>query len=601
MTRLKKAISIKTIQRISGIFLAVSVLIFIAVGFSVQYQDLHETYLLAEKAAGFLKSECQKYENYVRGNTARSMQDLLDKAIGLKKFISSSELTDSEFLHDFIRSEHVGGVMVLDSEFQPLAQSDMDHHDSFELWSDFLSREDIRDTMKHPQKTYIDHVTLNHVSYDVAVVASDEGDQLIVCYSSTKKPSTDPYELTVQSILTDNSFYKNPTLVITDGTQVLSTNDPIVEELGTAQYRQLSETIDWKEGQLTEFSYQGTTFYGLRRVYGQYFVYAVYASKEVFSNRTDYIAFCFMAYLAVCVVILAVQRHLDKLSMRKMEKQLRIINAISTSYSSTFLLHIDSMELEPIHPSERLKEVFEKHRNAYDFLFAVCKSEVAPEYHPEVMHFLDLDTIAERLKGKPFLGSEVKDSRGGWYSILLIPQKYDDAGNIQALLVTTRDVTSMKQAEELSFKDRLTGLRNRNYMESRSKNFARSGDYPVSLIMADCNYLKRTNDTLGHEYGDLLLQRVANVIQESISAHDVAMRIGGDEFLILCTKCDEEKARQMIETLKRKLKERSDEKLTLSVAFGASTTREGERSFEQAYELADQAMYLDKKAAKIQR
>lgn len=43
-------------------------------------------------------------------------------------------------------------------------------------------------------------------------------------------------------------------------------------------------------------------------------------------------------------------------------------------------------------------------------------------------------------------------------------------------------------------------------MESRSKRFVRAGDLPVSLIMADCNYLKRTNDTLGHEYGDLLLQ-----------------------------------------------------------------------------------------------
>lgn len=72
-------------------------------------------------------------------------------------------------------------------------------------------------------------------------------------------------------------------------------------------------------------------------------------------------------------------------------------------------------------------------------------------------------------------------------------------------------------------------------MESRSKRFVRAGDLPVSLIMADCNYLKRTNDTLGHEYGDLLLQRVANVIQESVSPNDVAMRVGGDEFLILCT------------------------------------------------------------------
>lgn len=52
---------------------------------------------------------------------------------------------------------------------------------------------------------------------------------------------------------------------------------------------------------------------------------------------------------------------------------------------------------------------------------------------------------------------------------------------------------------------------------------------PVSLIMANCNYLKKTNDTLGHEYGDLLLQRVADIITECISEECVSMRIGGDE------------------------------------------------------------------------
>ena len=47
------------------------------------------------------------------------------------------------------------------------------------------------------------------------------------------------------------------------------------------------------------------------------------------------------------------------------------------------------------------------------------------------------------------------------------------------------------------------------YLEAESDHMIQSGDFPTSLIMADCNYLKRTNDTLGHEYGDMLLQRTA--------------------------------------------------------------------------------------------
>ena len=259
------------------------------------------------------------------------------------------------------------------------------------------------------------------------------------------------------------------------------------------------------------------------------------------------------------------------------------------------------MEMEVIHVSDRLSALVKKHPQPCELLFAVCRTEIEPDFYPTVMHFLNLDTIAERLKGKASLGCEIKDCNGAWFSVMLIPQKCDAEGNILALLITTRDITAVKQTEELTFKDQLTGMHNRNYMESRSKNFVRSGDLPVSLIMADCNYLKRTNDTLGHEYGDLLLQRVANIIMECISDECVAMRIGGDEFLILCTHCSNEKAYQMIADMKKKMIERSDDKLVLSVAFGVSTTVDGEFSFEEAYEEADQAMYQDKKASRIKR
>ena len=185
--------------------------------------------------------------------------------------------------------------------------------------------------------------------------------------------------------------------------------------------------------------------------------------------------------------------------------------------------------------------------------------------------------------------------------MLLIPQKYDENGKVQALLVTTRDITGVKQTEELTFKDKLTGLYNRNYMEARSRQMARSGDFPVSFIMADCNYLKRTNDTLGHEYGDLLLQRVANAITDSLSNDCVAMRVGGDEFLILCMHCTNQEAHRIVADIRQKLDKRSDEKLKLSAAFGVFTSENDTVSFEQAYKAADQAMYQDKKASRVER
>lgn len=159
----------------------------------------------------------------------------------------------------------------------------------------------------------------------------------------------------------------------------------------------------------------------------------------------------------------------------------------------------------------------------------------------------------------------------------------------------TQQVTQERELKELSFRDKLTGLYNRNYLETRIRRYVRADDFPASLIMADCNYLKRVNDTLGHEYGDLMLQRVARCIQDSIPQNSVAMRVGGDEFLILCPKCPADQARAVIARIRQRLKQRSDGILTLDVAFGSYTAQDDSLTFDQVFHRADRAMYENKK------
>ena len=584
----------KWFRYITTALLFISIIVMVVLGSSIQYQDLQSTYSLAVKTTTFLQTECEKYENYTRGIQSGSLEDLLDHATSLSKYVADASLTDSDFLNSFIHTEHIGGAMVWDSDLTLLASADMDHLDSVSAWKAVMEKKAVQNILSCSLKTFVGSVLIGDVPYDFAVVASTDASKLILCYSSAVKPSTDPYEFSIKTILENNNFYKNPTVVITDGSQILSTNDSIVAELGSSQYHYLSENIDWKDDELVKFRYNGTTFYGLRRVYGKYYLYAVYTSKEVFTDRTNYIILAFLIYTLICIHYLFAMRHVDKDNIAQMQKQLRTINAISTAYSSTFLLHVDRMELEPIHASARLEKAFEEHSAPYDFLFYVCQNYVKREHRGIIMDFLDLKTIASRLKGIPYIGNSVMDSNGVWYSVMLIPQRLDAEGNVQALLVTTQDITSVKQAEELSFTDKLTGLHNRNYMEARSENFMRAGEQPVSLIMADCNYLKRTNDTLGHEYGDKLLRRVAQSIQECLPADSVAMRIGGDEFLIQCAHCSAAQAEQLVQAIRTKLIEHSDEVLKLSVSFGSCTVENANISFRDAYEAADQAMYKEK-------
>jgi diguanylate cyclase (GGDEF)-like protein len=93
-----------------------------------------------------------------------------------------------------------------------------------------------------------------------------------------------------------------------------------------------------------------------------------------------------------------------------------------------------------------------------------------------------------------------------------------------------------EKTRELSLHDPLTGLANRrmNSMELE-KQFARArrSGSPLSVIMFDLDNFKDYNDTYGHSAGDALLVRVANIIHDEIREIDLAVRYGGEEFLIL--------------------------------------------------------------------
>ena len=184
-----------------------------------------------------------------------------------------------------------------------------------------------------------------------------------------------------------------------------------------------------------------------------------------------------------------------------------------------------------------------------------------------------------------------------WYQIKKNPVYLD--GQLVGIVGFIDDITSRveleKQIEELSFKDPLTGLYNRTYLEVRAKPALKEAKLPITVVMADCNYLKKTNDTYGHEYGDLLLKRVARIIRSALPAGCTALRIGGDEFMILCEGCDAQQGKALVEDIQRRFAKESDDRIPLSVAFGAHTTRAGEFSFPEAYRCADRAMYEDKR------
>lgn len=116
----------------------------------------------------------------------------------------------------------------------------------------------------------------------------------------------------------------------------------------------------------------------------------------------------------------------------------------------------------------------------------------------------------------------------------------DEKGRFQNSLAVMTDVTERKKAElqieRLAYFDTLTGLPNRKLFQDRLEQTlaqARRRQSMVAVIFLDLDNFKTINDSYGHTLGDLLLQKVAEELQECVRSGDTVARLGGDEFVIL--------------------------------------------------------------------
>jgi diguanylate cyclase (GGDEF)-like protein len=169
------------------------------------------------------------------------------------------------------------------------------------------------------------------------------------------------------------------------------------------------------------------------------------------------------------------------------------------------------------------------------------------------------------------------------------------------VLVALTDITARKKAEAyleyLGKHDVLTKLRNRSFYVDELNRLERKGPFPVTVVMADLNGLKRINDQLGHAAGDALLRRAGEVLAKALETPFHAARIGGDEFAMLLPGTDERGGAAMIDTIRQlvDLNNQFYPGSTLSFSMGAATCQRGER-LEAVVQRADLLMYDEKRA-----
>jgi len=164
------------------------------------------------------------------------------------------------------------------------------------------------------------------------------------------------------------------------------------------------------------------------------------------------------------------------------------------------------------------------------------------------------------------------------------------------VIVAIMDITDSKRAMEsliyLSTHDTLTGLYNRAYFDTEIQRLSVGRTFPVSIVFADMDGLKASNDTLGHHVGDELLRRAALVLRSAFRGEDVVARIGGDEFGVLLPSASPEVAQAAVERVKIALQEHNAAHPGPPVHFSMGiATAAKDDNLEETLRAADVDMY----------
>jgi len=170
-------------------------------------------------------------------------------------------------------------------------------------------------------------------------------------------------------------------------------------------------------------------------------------------------------------------------------------------------------------------------------------------------------------------------------------------------LLLTHERTTLRLAESqrhlrtLAYTDMLTEVPNRrHFYELATKSLAICEPGTAAVVTFDIDHFKRINDTHGHSCGDEALREVARCTRDTLRAHDVAGRIGGDEFAMLLPQTDLDEALAVVDRLSLQLEGRRlvTSQQPLSLSFGIVLSREGE-NIADALQRADQALYEAKR------
>lgn len=236
----------------------------------------------------------------------------------------------------------------------------------------------------------------------------------------------------------------------------------------------------------------------------------------------------------------------------------------------------------------------------------------------------DFDSMDQQViqQGQQITGEEEfidEQGKAHYYWSNKVPL-FDNDQQVESYIGFSQEITELvelkKELEHKATIDDLTKLANRRHLFELAgkalKQSQRSGS-PLSTLILDLDYFKAINDNYGHHTGDLVLIQVAKSIKNTIRAHDIAGRIGGEEFCIILPDTNSDDAKLLAERMRDQIAKLSISlphtapettplkgeqtevpSICLTTSIGIAQNQPSDKSISQLLHRADEALYQAK-------
>lgn len=157
------------------------------------------------------------------------------------------------------------------------------------------------------------------------------------------------------------------------------------------------------------------------------------------------------------------------------------------------------------------------------------------------------------------------------------------------------------QLEKMALTDGLTGLSNHKHiftiLDTEIDRVARYG-HELSILMMDLDKFKAMNDAYGHQFGDVILKKVSEIIKDSIRSVDYAGRYGGEEFLVILPQTDRDTAWHIADRIRIRVSRirSTHEDITVTISGGVAQYRN--ETANNFVKRADKLLYLAKESGR---